>query len=181
MLSNVYLWCLFTAPGNSHHVKNPDFAHQCNVVHFRFCSCEIPISLVSVQGSLRSFSTIRSLYAQQGLDCLQRNPLWGLDVHGRPIRSVDDHNPVQSRFCQLNCQIQSGCKSLDPPAALWAHRYLWSWTSTGRTLSAGADRKPDSQLNLTQVSEQSHTQMSLKLQWPQNLNLKLSPALSSGL
>lgn len=59
-----------------------------------FWSHSVQIILESVQDSLRSFGPIRGLYAQQGLDCLQGNPLWSLDVHGRPIRPVDYHDPV---------------------------------------------------------------------------------------
>lgn len=67
---------------------------QSELVLLRFWSYSVQIILESVQDSLRSFGPIRGLYAQQGLDRLQGNPLWCLDVHGRPIRPVDYHDPV---------------------------------------------------------------------------------------
>lgn len=48
----------------------------------------------SGQGSLGGIGSVGSLDTQQGLNCFQGNSLWGLDVHGGPVRPVYDHNPV---------------------------------------------------------------------------------------
>lgn len=55
---------------------------------------QVKVSLKSGLGLLRSSAPIRGLNAQEGLDCFQGNTLWGLDVHGGPVRSINDHNSV---------------------------------------------------------------------------------------
>lgn len=58
----------------------------------------------TASSSLRGLGLLSSLDAQQSLDGLQRDPLRGLNVHGGPVRPVDDDDPVQTRFCHLDCE-----------------------------------------------------------------------------
>lgn len=94
-------------------------------------------------GSLRDFALIWSFNAQQSMNCLQGNILWGLNVHGGPIRPVNNHDSIHPRLRHLNVKPVSlnidflallhffwlHGAGLERGGALLRHRRLWrrSW------------------------------------------------------